>query len=46
MSNDLDLGALFALSDTIGDKYLTDAERVERDAELAKLEAEIAALSQ
>ena len=46
MNDDLDLGALFALSDTIGDKYLTAEEIAKRDAELAKLEAEIAALSQ
>ena len=46
MNDDLDLSALFALSDTVGDTYLTAEEIAKRNAELAKLEAEIAALSQ
>jgi hypothetical protein len=33
--SDLSLSALFALSDEIGDKYLTDEEIAQRDAALA-----------
>ena len=33
--SELTLSALFALSDEIGDKYLTDEEIVDRDAALA-----------
>jgi hypothetical protein len=35
--SDLSLSALFALSDEIGDKYLTDEEIAERDAALASV---------
>ncbi len=42
---DSTLSDLFAQSDAIGDKYLSDEEIKARDAELAQLQAEIAAIS-
>lgn len=36
MFDDMSLSALFALSDEIGDKYLSDEEIAERDAALAE----------
>ena len=46
MNDDLDLGSLFSMADSVGDKYLTAEKIAKRNAVLAKLEAEIAALSQ
>ena len=42
--NDLDLGSLFSMADSVGDKYLSPEEIAKRNAKLAKLEAEIEAL--
>lgn len=41
-----ELSELFALSDKIGDTYLSPEEIEKRNAELATLKAEIEALSQ
>ena len=38
---DFTLGDLFAVSDIIGDKYLTDDELAKRSAELLKAQAEL-----
>lgn len=38
---DLDLGALFAAADAIGDKYLSAEEIAERDRKLAEALAEV-----
>ena len=38
---DFTLGDLFAVSDIIGDKYLTDDELAQRSAELLKAQAEL-----
>ena len=39
--DDLNLGDLFRMADSVGDKYLTESELAQRSADLLKAQAEL-----